>query len=138
MTSKRVQALFTQIEQAWMELAAEFEYLETVNQDQGAEIKQLKFEAMGRTDLRQQHVVDWDQDHQMDLELDHSVEEDGLLAELILEGTINGKPLPGELIAAENAEMHREINLVDAPEGDYFDVMIWRWVAIVDVHYASA
>ncbi len=36
-----------------MELIAEFTYLEIVCQDQGAEIKQLKFEAAGKTDLRE-------------------------------------------------------------------------------------
>ncbi len=131
MTSKRVQDLFAQIEQATMELLAEFEYLEHVYQDRGLEIKQLRFEAAGNTDLR--GASQFDCDHQLDLPLDPLFEEDPALAELVLEGTINGKPIVGELIAAANKDKRREINLVEAPEGDYFDVIIWRWVSIIDV-----
>ena len=96
--------------------------------------------------LKPHHATDLRCEDMHDYMIDYE-EPDPVLEELILEGTIDGKPLPFEVIAQENVKgneitawidhfcsMGRTLAFADARNGDYFDTILWRWVAIVDVH----
>lgn len=83
-----------------------------------------------------------------DYMIDYEDAADPVVAELLMEGTINGEQLPGPIVARDNAlpkevmrdwiahfyKMGRRLAFSNPESGDYFDVLMWRWVSIVDVH----
>jgi len=177
MENKRVQALLAQLEQVRIDLGAEFTYLEGICEAQLKEIKQLRFEAMESNKqpdmfecvslgaLLQPYdpTVHFDpapgevlpESHELRCEDMHDYmidyeQPDPVMAELILEGTIDGKKLPFDIVAADIGtgkpvqdwlehfcSMGRTLAFSDAEGGDYFDVLLWRYVAIVDVHFGE-
>ena len=125
MNSERLKAIVTKVECAMFELIAECAYLGEMCGDQTAEIKQLRFEASGARDLRKEPVRD--QLAMLENPM-HGLEPN------LRDPCARGHDFVRRSDCNEACDVFvRRSDCNEACEGNYFDVVIWRWIAIIDV-----